>query len=276
MRVFILALDGLEYELVMGWKLHNLMQEHCGKYRAPISPRYGKPHTPSAWVSFITGLPPEEHGIDDWWKWGRLLDWIRLHPPFRWIKNKRVIAAALGIKPKTYTREDLRVETIFDAVKPSIALFVPGYNEPPEPHYELNEALRRGIREYERKIWEIHNWRVSKLTERLNDEWRLFMVWLDLADLLGHIYIVKNRARLLKAYWELDWLAGWLRAKLLSEDPHTAFLIVSDHGMQVSDDGVTGDHSPHGFWSSNVPLPREPKEITDFRDIILELVGVVR
>jgi len=39
---------------------------------------------------------------------------------------------------------------------------------------------------------------------------------------------------------------------------------------------VTGDHSPHGFWSSNVPLPREPEEITDFRDIILELVGVVR
>jgi len=46
--------------------------------------------------------------------------------------------------------------------------------------------------------------------------------------------------------------------------PDTIFPVVSDHGMVSSEDGVTGTHSDHAFWSLNINTHWKPKEITDF------------
>jgi hypothetical protein len=272
LKVLILAMDGLEYNLVIKWNLKGLIQRYYGIHAVVKSPRYGKAHTPSSWVSFITGLPPEEHGVDDWWSWGRILDWLRTHPPLVWVKGKRLLLAKLGIKlrPRIAGRDMVRAETIFDVIQPSVALNVPGWNEPTEPHVEYEEAARRGVRDLIAKVWEWHERRKRQLFEALADpgRWRLLMAWFDLADLIGHACMVKCRLELRKAYVELDRLARQVAERIPS---NTALLIASDHGMTVSTDGVTGDHSDHGFWSLNVEPPFYPRSILDFKSLIIDL-----
>jgi predicted AlkP superfamily pyrophosphatase or phosphodiesterase len=273
-KVFILALDGLEYDLVKAWKLTNLLQVQYGKIK--ISSEYlcgeGVPYTPIVWTSFITGKKPDEHKIEDWWTYGRFLDWLRKKPPLIWIKGKRRFLLKFGLKPKVVTKKQWKnnTETVFDAVKPSIPLFIPAYNEPTEPHIRLSEAIGKSIKEYEKTIWQIHQWRVNETFKHLNETWKLFMVWFELADLLGHVYFVRNRRKLTFAYEQLDKLASQIKKHL---PKNCIFLIVSDHGMRDSGDGMTGNHSDHAFWSLNSETDWEPKDITDFYPKILEWVN---
>ena len=267
MRVLILAYDGLEYELVMKWKLKNIMQKRYGKYRSAISPRYGKPHTPSAWTTIITGKPPEEHGIDDWWSFGKVLDWIRYKPPLKWIKGKRLFLRKLGIelKPKIVGREHIRHKTIFDLTAPSIAVNVPAWNEPTEPHEEYAEALKKSVNEYLRVVWKWHKKRVNNFWDSFHKDWKLLMAWFDLVDIIGHVCIAKCTRELWKGYIALDKLAKDVSQKI-QED--TLLLIISDHGMKPTPDG-TGDHSRHGFWSINKDLEWfNPREAIDFYQLI--------
>ncbi|RLE63016.1 MAG: hypothetical protein DRJ38_08575 [Thermoprotei archaeon] len=266
MRICILAFDGLEYDLVIRWRMKALMQEYYGKYNSPISPTFKKPHTPSAWASFITGKTIEEHGIDGWWTWGRFLDWLRFKPPLRYIKNKSKFLRKIGIRPKLHSIEE--VHTIFNVIKPSIPLFIPSFTEPVHFHYELADAIRESINAYVKKVWEIHRYRKKIFLECLNKDWKLLMAWFDLADLLGHVFIKKNPIKLFKGYKELNDIASLARSKLAN----TAILIVSDHGMKPQPKG-TGDHSRYGFWSLNVEPPFKPEKITDFYRLIIKIVN---
>ena len=72
-RAFILALDGLEYELVVRWNLRQLMQKTFGKYSIPKYYMHETeegltPYTPIIWVSFLTGKHPKEHNIKSMWR----------------------------------------------------------------------------------------------------------------------------------------------------------------------------------------------------------------
>jgi len=260
---------------VVRWKLRNLMQKTYGKYDAPISKRYyGKPHTPSAWASFITGKSLEEHGVDWWWSWGRFLDWVRLKSPFKWIKGKRKIIFKLGLKQRLITSEYWQkrdIKTLFDIIKPSIPLFVPTYNENLELRKELNSALKKGLKVYEERVWKIHQVREREVYKRIDEDWKLFMVWFDLVDLLGHLHMARRPYKLYPAYMRLDDLTRKLKRKI---PPETTVLIVSDHGMEPSDDGITGDHSINAFWSLNIKTDWKPKKITDFYPKILEWCGI--
>jgi hypothetical protein len=269
LRVLILAFDALEYDLVVKWRLKQLMQMRYGKYEAAKSPRYGKPHTPSAWMTIITGVPPEVHGIDDWWTYGRILDWLRTKPPFVWIKNKRRILWKLGLRPRILDKRDIRVKTIFDLTPKSIALFIPGYSEPTIFREKLNDALHSGVKEYIKTIWWIHEVRKREFFKRLDKDWELFMAWFDIADLLGHTCIVKCRLELFKAYLDLVKIVN--RAKKMLDD-EVFILIMSDHGMKPMPDG-TGDHSDHGFWSINRDWEWfNPVKATDFYPLVKKVL----
>ena len=56
-------------------------------------------------------------------------------------------------------------------------------------------------------------------------------------------------------------------SSLLPDD--VIILIVSDHGMQDSGDGITGNHSRHAFWSLNIKTTWKPNSITDFYSKII-------
>ena len=61
MKVLIIALDGLEFDIVKRYELRNLRQKVYGKIELN---NFKKIYTPIIWASFITGLPPEKHGVD--------------------------------------------------------------------------------------------------------------------------------------------------------------------------------------------------------------------
>lgn len=145
MRVFILALDGLEYTLLKKWRCRYLLQRQHGTFK--VSEEYfhkeGVPCSPKVWASFITGKKPQEHGVRDWWVYGKVLDRIKYLPVIRHIKGKRKILWRLGLKPRIVDRSDIKCETIFDVVRPSIAVYVPAYNDSTEFHIRLLEAVPR-------------------------------------------------------------------------------------------------------------------------------------
>ena len=276
-KVFILAIDALEHYFVEEWNLKNLMQKTYGSI--DVSKKYGRngasrPYTPIVWTSFITGKPPSVHGVDKWDTYGKFLDWVRQKTPLSRIKGKRKISSKLGILPRFINREDWKdknLSTIFDAIKPSIALFIPAYNERETFREDIFLTLwtrTKSIDECVNKIWEIHELRIKEMYERLNDDWELFMVWFDLADLMGHICYGRRFYEFRKAYEVLDDLAFRIKS-VLPED--VIMLIASDHGMKGSEDGVTGTHSNHSFWSLNIETDWKPKDITDIAPKILEL-----
>jgi len=268
-----LALDGLDYGLVKRWKLKSLLQKRHGVFeigREYFHPTIGEPYTPIIWASIITGRKPQEHGVKDWWVYGNFLDRLKYLPIIRHIKGKRKLLRKMGLKPRVVSRCDVRCRTIFDVVKPSVAVYVPAYNDPTIFHERLSKVVAHGIDEYIREIWNVHEERKRAVFEALeeNREWKLFMAYFDIADLLGHVCLVKRPLKLMKAYLELNKLAG----KLQSLAPDSVFLIMTDHCMEPSDDGVTGVHAKHAFWSLNIDIEWEPKDYTDYYHKILEWV----
>ncbi|MCD6357546.1 MAG: alkaline phosphatase family protein [Thermoproteales archaeon] len=269
-RVFVLALDALDYELVKKWRLKNLLQRRYGTFEVGREYFYGvEPYSPIIWTSVITGRKPEEHGIRAWWLYGGILERIRWWPIIRHIKGKRRILWRLGLKAHVPNRGDLRCETIFDVVKPSVAVYVLGYNESTEFHERLFKVSGWNVDGYIRKAWRVHEERKRATLRALeeNRNWKLFMAYFDLADHVGHTYIKRNRLRVLRAYLELNSLAGRLQELV---PPGTIFLIISDHGMRAVEDDVAGRHTTYAFWSLNLDTDWEPRDFTDFYPKILE------
>ena len=270
--VFILALDGLEYNVVPKLRLRSLIQEAYG-YIAVGG--FQNLLTPIIWTSFVTGREPHEHGVYSWWRvsryrWlDRLAHWIRYNVPIiRTLSSARLkrLLRILGLRSHPPSREDLKVLTIFDIIKPSVALFVPGYSEEYWIRDFYSEAFEKGIEEAEKAVWQIHWYRKRRLFEELerNEGWRLFMVWFDLADWIGHLYMGRSKLKIMKAYFELARLANEVKRRL-PED--TLFMIVSDHGMEPG-----GHHSPRAFYSFNINPGWRPRRITDYFNFIVNML----
>ena len=271
-RVFVLAIDGLEYYLVKDWGLENLMQETYGRYELSYGYYHADEHvpfTPIIWASFVTGLPPEKHNVRSIFTYGRFLDFVRNLSFVKRFRGKRKVLWRLGLRPRLVDKRDLARVTFFDLIKPSVAVDVPAYNEPTEVNLRLGQTLMsKGLEEYVREVWRVYEDRKRRVFESVEGDWRLFMAYFKIADLLGHVYIAKNLKGLRRVYFVLDDLAFELKRRV-PED--TVFLIVSDHGMEPQPDG-TGNHSSHGFYSLNFETDWKPKDVTDFHKKIIELV----
>ena len=96
------------------------------------------------------------------------------------------------------------------------------------------------------------------------------VIYFETVDWLGHLWYCKNKIGLYKAYKKFDDLVEEVKSYLNNDD---ILLIISDHGMQDSGDGVTGNHSDHNFWSLNIETDWKPHDITDYYPKILELCG---
>lgn len=278
MKVFILAIDGLEYNLVEKWDLKNLKQTVYGKGKSFIT--RDVPYTPTMWTSFITGKYPEEHKINTWWTWG-IFEHFKKLPIISKIRGKGKFLKLFGINPRRLVKRTdwkVNIETIFDKIRPSIPLFIPAYNESEKFHQfekELNifDLIRkRGnekmpIETLEEIILKNHQKRKEIMFEEIEKDWKLFMVWFDLCDLFGHVFWTINFPKIRWAYYEFDSLVKKIKEKI--KDKYL-FLIVSDHGMELSEDGVTGNHSDHFFWSLNIKTDWRPKDFTSFFDFIIE------
>ena len=274
-RVCILGFDGLEQTLVEELALRNLLQQEHGRIRVPIAGGIDDPSTPIVWTSFITGQSPSIHGVDVPYVWDspfdKLRSLIRRYPTIYNIAKKLKlgyrIRETVGTELKFPSRENIRCETIFDVIQPSVAISVPVYNEDLWRNYPVGEVFKaiRDIefrREYEKRVRTIFQGEVEELFSALGGEWKVLMIHIHITDLLGHIYWGTEKLALL--YEEMDLLTNRVKLRLRPED---LILIISDHGM-----GRYG-HTPYGFYSLNIELGLENPAITDFFRIIKAIVN---
>jgi len=279
-RVCIVALDALEYDLVEEFNLESIKQLEYG--RIDVS-SFHDLATPVIWASFITGLGPEKHGVSvqevQVWK-NPVIDKLRqfsIKIKLDRIRGKGKILRKLGFECRGFwekTVEEFRnrkIETLFDVIPNTKALSVPPYQKwiARETQLLLKEAIEK---EEKRSVFEEHVWNVFEqkrgkcISIISEDRWNLFMVHFMFTDLLGHIY-AGNLTKMFGVYIRAEQLVEDLK-KIIGDE--TLLLIVSDHGMKPSGEGIWGKHSAHGFYSSNLPLKVENPKITDFFDLIVD------
>lgn len=259
MKILILAFDALEYNLVEKWNLKNLKQETYGKIR--LGEQYfpswaDEPYTPIVWHSFITGLPPEKHKIQ------QVEKYKHIPSPLINIGRKlrlKKMAKRFGIKPSPLTSNDYPHTTIFDQIKPSIAIDVPTYNI---TEWKITKKDIKALVNYaEQKFVE----RKQRLFNAMQTEWKLIMAYFRILDLMSHIYLPKRTSKLLSYYLKVNKLVEKVKAILPSK---TLVLIVSDHGVEIRDGQER--HSNHAFWSLNCKVDWMPYDITDFYNFLFK------
>ena len=273
MRVFILGIDGLEYNFVEKYRLRNLKQVEYGKIDLSDMEEI---LTPVIWGSFVTGRVQLKRDVTTI-KWDNkfveFLKKVSVKIGLHKIKGKGKLIEKLGIAHRRdHTWEDYKekgVKTIFDYAKNPISLHVPTINDRSEFRKTaplLVEIIENRDKEYEylRIFWKQFKEIRKEVYEKLNDNWDLFMVHFQLLDFLGHLYAGRPNIHLYKGYLAFDELVYKLKRKLEG----VFFLIISDHGMKPL--GRFGDHSEYGFWSSNIRLGLKNPKITDFYQIIIE------
>lgn len=115
------------------------------------------------------------------------------------------------------------------------------------------------VQEYDQRVWENHRENKEEFLGQLGEH-QLLIGYFNLADAIGHLsFGVYTKMK--KVYQELNQLA---EKTLQNSDDLT--LIISDHGMKKV--GRFGDHTQHGYYSTNTALDLGQPKITDFHSII--------
>ena len=275
MRVLILAYDGLDHDLVEKLSLRNILQREHGKVDVPIVGGIDDPSTPIVWTSFITGEPPEVHGVDMPQMWDNEFDGLRsfvrrhrgIHNILKRFKVGHRVREAVGARPSFPSRKNIKVDTFFEVVKPSIALGVPVYNKNLEEIYPIGDVMRaRQYPEYlpvfEERVRGIFDEEVEALFDALDGEWSLLMAHFHITDLFGHAFW--GTEKVATFYEEMDLLTKRVKAQLMGDD---LVLIISDHGMSKL------GHTKKGFYSFNVKIGLIEPDIKDFFKIITGLLA---
>jgi hypothetical protein len=246
------------------------MQKQYGRLRSIINRRHGEPLSPQVWGSFITGIVQK---IDNWKVYPRVVEWIRWNTPIRRIRGSESVSKTLGkqifipalkllrLRKKPAGKEMLKGQTLFELGEKRVALNVPMYNLKLDWLFNYTERIFDGdLRAFEDHVVNCSELMIQETTKQLSEDWNLLMTWIPLADQMGHVFITKPR-KMRNLYRRLNMLAFNVRSRLPS---NCLLMIVSDHGMEVSPDGVSGRHTPYAFYSFSEETAWKPEKITDF------------
>jgi len=271
-RVFILGLDGLEYDFVERWNLKPLKQLEYGKIRVPIDEKVGVPTSPEVWASFLTGrnmfglrfegTPPPLAIV---WQ---ILHFVRRYVP---------LSLGLGRKIRENVPRrwwggihtgfpSLKMETFLDVTK-SKKINVPYYNYD-NTFFRIGHQFSQGELPLEqaisklRALYEKRKKQILCEIEELGDA-DLVFAFMHFPDVLQHFLFIRRR-EIRKHYLDLADYVSVVKRKI----KNSIFIIVSDHGFDLK----TENHSKHAFYSSNIALEPKPRQITDFYNIILRLI----
>ncbi len=303
-KVCILALDALEYELVDRFYCENLKQEEYGRIDLTEFKQHsptGEPFTPVIWSSFITGKMPDQTGITiervdsnsivDTAKrlvfrfnlTDRIVDALSIR---RWEIAKRMrrlthskFAHARGVKQAWETDEEyyrkMKLKTIFDFSRKPAIVAMPAFKSSEhtaakETHAAVKKTWERFTKgeitgaEFLQKETRLFEKEIDEALVLLKKEWDLFVFYTKTLDYVGHFFAWNT-----KAMWLFYERADKFIEEIENRVRGDAFiLVISDHGMQRN-----GVHSDHAFYSTNTSLGLKNPRINDFYGIIAEKLG---
>jgi hypothetical protein len=274
MRVCILGYDGLEYDIVEKLNLTQIKQREYGKVQVPIVGGIDDPSTPIVWTSFITGQPPEVHGVDMPEVWDNAFDgfrsFIRKHKTLYGISRRFKVGykvrGAIGIEAKFPSRKNIKCPTLFDEIDPSIPIGIPVFNKNLSKIYPVGEVIK--VRQdpsnrlnFEKKNRELFVQEVETLFQAIKKDWKLLMIHFHITDLFGHVFW--GTEKLITLYEEINNLTKKVKMELKKDD---LVLIISDHGMSKL------GHTKEGFYSLSQKFGLKNPDITDFFKIILNFL----
>ncbi|MFB6295106.1 MAG: alkaline phosphatase family protein, partial [Candidatus Nanohaloarchaea archaeon] len=162
-----------------------------------------------------------------------------------------------------YRREDLQVDTLFDAVDAAEALNVPVFS--PNTYYHrkfIGFELGFGKDTVRRDLEAEHAYRRTETEDAISGDAALVMSHFFYPDTFQHLY-PRDEEKRAAMYRRMDDLAGELRDA--AEDRFDTVIFMSDHGLPTKD-----AHNENAFYSCNHALfPDTEPHITDFHDTIL-------
>ncbi|MBW2978013.1 alkaline phosphatase family protein [Candidatus Woesearchaeota archaeon] len=235
--IVVLAIDALEYDKVEEFNCNNLKQEYHGK--TDIS-EFSQPRTMVLWSSFMTGENKEKDVLKD------------------------------GNKEMWNKKWDIK-ETFFSNFKNSVVLDIPGFSYDLEAHERSRKLLKSFFatenqdekekirKEYNKDAFDHHKKIKEQFLKTLKENHDFVLGYFSVIDVMGHLNF-GNTTLMKILYKEMDEIAADL-----GKMPDVKLIVLSDHGMTAL--GIFGDHSEHGFWSTNFKDLGKPK-ITDFFKII--------
>lgn len=269
--VLVVAFDGLDRELIERWQLSNLMQSEFGS----INNHEGidEIKTSELFISFISGVNHKEHGCTGLGYSNsefksrviKLIDFKHSSYVPGYVRFLKAVKKLINLRGVRYSKEDYDNLTLFDEIRDSKALFVPGYNpsvfwkyacglQPLREKGSLGECKRLTERDFE--------FRLSKLNEDLDsDNHRFLMCHFHMPDTIQHLYTdnenIKDEDEIRELYERMDKVAGEIKSK---SGDYDKVIFMSDHGLPK-----IKDHNRNAFYSCNKPLfDSEVPHITDF------------
>ena len=275
MRVTIIGIDGLDYDIVEAMELRNLQQETCGKLSIPrecyreIEKNVFSPWTPLCWMSIVTGqIPPEELRQEKKQVYtNTTLDWIRRHfgKYLGFMKGKRKILMKHGMELTKYKMVETPfirdMATIFDLVEKPIDFNIPSYSE----GYTLRPfgTEAEGLEHLE--LFDEEDKLVKKFIRTVlngNPTYDLFMAYMRAIDHYGHQKF--GTKDFFNRYKLMDLFIHEVKQKT-----EGLLLICSDHGFQKLEGTRTGGrHSDYAFYSLNKKLDVEMNSILDIYPLV--------
>lgn len=286
MTVVVLGIDALDPELVDPESHPNLTLDRYETIET-INSSSGEPSTHELWPTIITGLPPEEHGLqlDDGVAWenpllafaSRISDYVlpdsiqtRLGA---WLLNT-TSEDAFRVPASYY---DGTASTVFDGIE-SLAIGIPNYVTDPDSEDREHQLRRQmgtlferdpdakgghtssDVREFYERCLEMAMIRIARVRRGLRGrKHELVFGYTSGLDLIGHVTHSRPEVQA-RAYDELDDFVGELRADLGDDD---VLMLVSDHGLQ---DGL---HTEEAMIASSDPNMIDGVEsVLDIRDAI--------
>lgn len=262
MKLYILGLDGLDFDSTLGLGTRNLLQEQFGKMKVPISRSIGCPSSPEVWASFLCGehIKKGFEGRRNMWALN-LLQYLKRRLPFisfgigqkvcgrtegfkklgkkTWIDNPNV--EEIGVPYYSYTNKTFQLMRDFEKDK------------------DLTTYRRRLYCLFLEQTAEVISKTRTILKEGKNID--ITFAYIHFPDLFHHVWFT-DKDELEKYYWEINEFAG--RIKSILKNMHV--LIISDHGF----DFTKNTHSNFGFISSNKKMTF-PKTIIELGKQIEQL-----
>ena len=275
MRVTIIGLDGLEATLINPDRYPSICQAEHGRINLD---GFNQIQTPQIWTSFITGVMPSEHGIDGFKhrtflskiekKYGdyakKFLSFFGLKAVNLATDAKNTLYGHYDVHPyEPYTKEDIKVPTIFNKISNSRVISLPVYNEP-DVYMDIRRSVAGAVGNKElsydlsETCLELTKGEVDEFTKCLYEDIDLIMVHLFVADVYGHLY-GHSEDKLLELYDQFEEFIESVKDESFT-------IILSDHGTKG------GLHTPYGFYSLSKPLGLDNPHVTEFHDMIMGAV----